>query len=599
MAILLTKNYQEISNSEAYYGSTRIGYLRLYAKYNSQNKANAQTECSAKLTFELSSPYTDVTAQNVSSNLVGETKSFGTKTFYRGEITLQEENFTINHYSDGTSREYGVTGGFSSSVISADGVGWHVTAPKIDRYPILTNAEDFNDEANPTIQYTTILGFEGASVETCIASSDGSVIYAGYRAVNVDNGSYTFELTNAERETLRNSAMNTNTLPIRFYLKTTTTNNVEYYSYIAKTLTIVNANPTQTTAKLETTPTIVALLGDSADKVVQNASKVRFTITPTAQKGASISSVTITHNGIAYTKTASPYTFDINVINGNFNILVTDSRGNKNGTNGENLTLTLIEYIPVNITKCNLVRVNPTSSDVTLNLEADYKQTNFNSTANAPIIKWRLKNGTYATIPSSYYTIDTTNNKVIVNYTIVGQVAYTTNGYFDIYIEDKITTDVESDKLVLKGVAVFERGEHDVQVNGDLFVADTNRQNKVNVLEAINEASLDIYTTTERAVGVWVDDRVIYQKTIYLSSLPNETAQTYNFSTFGITLTKVIDVRGMAYASNGAMFVINGARESFNGVIGIRFGSSSVFTIQTGQDRSNAEAYITFWYLKD
>ena len=485
MAKALTKSYKLIDSANAYYGSTHIGYMNLYAKYNSQSVSNNQTYGTAKLTFELNAPYTDVSTQNVQTNLVGISKSLGNKTFYRGETTLQEEDFTINHNQDGTSTEKGITGGFSSIVIRAGDVGWTVTAPKIDRYPILTNADNFSDEENPTIQYTTILGFVGATVEACISSEDGSVIYVGYRAVNVDNGSYTFQLTNAERATLRNATTNANTLPIRFYLRTTTTNNTKYYSYLAKTLTIVNATPTQTTTKLETVPSIVALLGSGAEKVVQNASKVRFTITPTTQKGATISSVTITHNGITYTKTASPYTFDIDVKNGNFNILVIDSRGNKNGTNGETISLTLIEYIPVNITRCDLARVNPTSSDVILNLEADYKQTNFNSTANAPVVKWRLKNGTYATIPSSYYTIDTTNNKVNVYYTISNAVVYTTNGYFDIYIEDKITTDVESDKLVLKGVAVFERGEHDVQVNGNLFVADTNRQNKVNVLQAI------------------------------------------------------------------------------------------------------------------
>ena len=124
-----------------------------------------------------------------------------------------------------------------------------------------------------------------------------------------------------------------------------------------------------------------------------------------------------------------------------------------------------------------------------------------------------------------------------------------------------------------------------------------------NVEDAIDEASLETYSTSEKQSGTWINGKAIYQKTIYLSSLPNETSQTYNFSTYGITPTMLIDARGVAYnSSNGATFIINGARENFDGVIGLRSvitSSTKTFTIQTGQDRSSAKAYITFWYLKN
>ena len=114
---------------------------------------------------------------------------------------------------------------------------------------------------------------------------------------------------------------------------------------------------------------------------------------------------------------------------------------------------------------------------------------------------------------------------------------------------------------------------------------------------------LDYYSTSEMVVGTWVDGKTIYRKTAYISSLPNATSQTYNYSTYSITPTRLIDAQGIAYnSSNGATFIINGARESLDASIGLRStisSSTKTFTIQTGQDRRSFEAYITFWYLKD
>ena len=131
-------------------------------------------------------------------------------------------------------------------------------------------------------------------------------------------------------------------------------------------------------------------------------------------------------------------------------------------------------------------RYNPTSSDIVFNAKIKYKQTTFKNTANVPTIKWKVgEQGTLNTISSSDYTIDTTNDTItITNLVLSNVLSYQNSEKMYLYVNDLLTEDTEY-TLVTKGIPTFDAGEHDFQVNGDLFVADTNRQNPVNILDAI------------------------------------------------------------------------------------------------------------------
>jgi hypothetical protein len=588
MAKLLTTSYQLIDSTNANYGSTHIGYINLYAKYNTQSVADNKTYCSAKLTFELISPYTDVSTNNVQTNLVGIPKSLGSKTFYRGETLLQEEDFTINHNQDGTSTEKGCTGGFSSSAISASGVGWHVVAPKIDRYPVITKAPDFTDEDNPTIEYTTILGFVGASVETCIASGDGSVIYAGYREVVVANGSYTFNLTETERTTLRNSAMNTSSLPIRFYLRTTTANNTQYYSYLSRTLTVINANPTFNVAYQDINASTLAITNNN-QQIIQNKSTLEINITnATALKGASLVSVKTEIAGYSSTIPINSATKNIAIgtinasSNTNAQITITDSRGY---TTTRTLPITMLGWqLPTAIITLNRQQNFYTETDI--NVDANYSSLDNKNTIT---IKYRIKK----TTDSTYGAWNNLSDNVQATFNADNTYAWNVQ----VYVEDKLGSNTYDNEIGV-GLPIFfiDRNLRSVGVN--CFPSRTTSI-EINGNDISNTYSL----TEEIPVGTWVDGKVIYKKTIHQTSLPNATAQTYNYSDYEITPTMLIDVRGIAYnSSNGTTFIINGARENFDAVISLRSTVSSgtkTFTIQTGQDRSGLTAYITFWYLKD
>lgn len=531
MAIRLTTNWQNIASAIYEPGTGFKAGFYLDAKYSEQSTINNNTKVQTRLTSYVFSGsgggygyefWCTYVTQNVSGSGYWNIQT----------ETIMNAESIVRHEEDGTKIVN------IGAVANVYGLGMYLSMngdielPPIDRYPMIVQSPDFSDEDDPTITYTTSLGFSGASVEAGIFSSDGNTAYADYRAVNVADGSYTFHLTSSERNSLRNSTPDNNNMNVMFKLRTTTTNNEEYFSTSIKTLTIVNAQPTFTYSMSEINSNVSALLGSSADTIVQNASVVRFVVSPTALKGSSISKVEVIHNNQSYPDTTSPYEIDVPVTDNSFAIRVTDSRNNIKITA---LTKTLIEYQPVDITSLTMKRQNPTSSNIILNLNAKYYQKTFGSTANVPIVKWKLNDGSYTTIPSSNYVIDTTNDKLTIsNYVLSNALVYTSPGTFTVEISDLLTSDTDA-RDVIKGIATFDVGEHDLQVNGDLYVADTSRNNAKNILNEIDGRvkSYNLVTDgSEVKVGYKVDGKDVYAKRYGFSSLTNGTQLAHGLSNF-------------------------------------------------------------------
>lgn len=487
MANLVLNQWVNVAGYTVYTGGGASVSFWIDAKLTKQDKATNKSYIDTRLNTTV---YGSVGGAGYGFWVTGSNGNYGGGTWWYSNTTTCTGSYSVEHNDDGTktttisANAYNNYLGFNIS-FSGDGV-----LPKIDRYPQILTAQDFTDEENPTITYTKVMGFQNATLYGCI-SLDETTDNVPYRELVVEDGQYTFELTNAERNTLRNATPNSNTLPVTFILKTTVGNN-NYYSKLQKNMTIVNADPTFTHSEVELNQKVIDVLGSSsATQTVQNVSQLQITITPTAYKGASISSVRITHNDTEpETKTTSPYVFTKNVKGSIFGVVVTDSRNN---ACADLIGIPAIEYTPVKINSYSLVRQNSTSSNIILNLQATYTQTTFGSTANVPTVKWKLDDGSYTTIPSSAYTIDTTNKTLTIsNYTLSNVLPYTSKGYFSIEVSDLLTSAIENDILVIKGIPTFDYGEHDLKVNGDLYVADTTGSNAKNVMSVINGVRNDV-----------------------------------------------------------------------------------------------------------
>lgn len=497
MAILLTTSYQQISTISLTYGE-----IRTYAKYSNQSNDSNQTTYQLKTTYYIPSQ-SQVSFGSATAVIDGETKSYGYTTFYRGESVIQEVGRVITHNEDGSSPTKNVATSWTASFGGGGSTSADVYFPKIDRYPMLTSAPNFNDEDNPTITYTTTMGFSGGVLDACIKLTMSGPPYIPYRRINVSDGNYTFNFTNEERVLLR-QACTGKTLQVFFFIRTTA-NNEAYFSMLERTLSIVNGEPTFTTTITETNQDVINILGSSsATNLIKNVSEAQVTVTPTAYKEATISGVVINNTTI----TTSPYQTTIIPTSANFNINVIDSRGYS--TSGIE-TRNLIDYERVKINSFSFERENPTSSDIIVNLDCVYYSLSDDNLNNPIVVQYKLDDGSFATIPSTNYVIDNTNHKLtITDYEISNVLSYRNQGEFTIKVFDSLSE--TSDKIiVIKGIPTMDLGEHDLQVNGDIYIADTDRENEFKIYNNYE------YSATEKVVGTWFG-KPLYGKTIQIQS---------------------------------------------------------------------------------
>ena len=362
----------------------------------------------------------------------------------------------IYHNPDGTKSIY-IGAYISHAVFSSNSNGYTVKLTDIPRQATLTNAPHFTDEENPTITYNNPAGNVVTSLQACIAATyqneNGDVIFAQYRDVPKNGTSYTFNLTTAEREALRWGTINSNTLTVRFFLKTVL-NGVTYYSIQEKILTIVNANPTLNPEVKDTGGYSTPLTGD-ANKIIKGFNYMNVKANATALKGSSIKSQRITCGSQVIDGASGGFT---NVETGTFVFSATDSRGN---TTTKTITKEVIPYIKLT---CNLAAEMPTPAGTTnLKISGNYWAGNFGAKDNTLDVYFRYKenDGTYSDWIEA--TATASNNTYTANIPITGldyKKAYT----FQAKAVDKVIT-IESAEKKVKTIPVYDWGENDFAFN--------------------------------------------------------------------------------------------------------------------------------------
>lgn len=343
---------------------------------------------------------------------------------------------------------------YTSTVTTTSGT-W--TLDSIPRAATILTAPNFNDEENPTITYSNPAGNNVETLQACIVSTGYNTTYAAYRNIDKLGSSYTFNLTNAEREALRWGTINSNTLTVIFYIKTVI-GGVEYGSATNKILTIVNANPTISPTVTDVGGTSTALTGD-ANKIIKGFNYVNVASNAKGLKGASIKSQQITSGAAVINRASGSFN---NTESADFTFTVTDSRGN---TTTQTVSKTLINYVKLT---CNLTATNPTTDgEVTLKINGHYFNGSFGAVNNTLTVQYRYKEndgayGDWITVdaPRTNDTYDVTLNLTGLDY----RKAYT----FQARALDKIGS-VESQEKRVKSIPVFDWGENDFQFNVDVY----------------------------------------------------------------------------------------------------------------------------------
>lgn len=261
----------------------------------------------------------------------------------------------------------------------------------IPRNAVIVSAPNFNDEENPTITYNNPAGDIVSLLQACI-SLTGEAADIPYRDIPKTGTSYTFVLTEEDRNILRQATPNNNELNVIFHIKTII-NNVTFYNTATRKMTIVNANPTFSNFDyFDINPTTIALTG-STHTNVNGYSNIRAFVPEinkaTAKKYATMSKYRFTcgtnqPSEVAYSDSADVYMDIEGATSGTYNVYAIDSRNN--ATQVVKLATTEIAYTPINFntSSCSVVRNNGgVGRYAVLTLSGNIWNDNFGSVSNS------------------------------------------------------------------------------------------------------------------------------------------------------------------------------------------------------------------------
>ena len=377
---------------------------------------------------------------------------------YKGKVA--SGTITIPHNTNGTMS-------FSASVKvacytdSANLFGsgsWNLD--KIPRQATITAAPNFNDEENPEITYSNPAGTDVSTLQACI-SLDGSNDDIAYRDISKTGTSYTFNLTDDERNVLRNATTTSNSRTVIFYIKTTIGENT-FYENVSKTLTIINANPIINPQAEDCNSRTLALTGNK-NRFVCYYTHLKYTIEKSAKKGATIQSVNVECGSKSKSEADLSGGILNNIDSGVVKFSITDSRGN---TTTKVLTKSFVKYIKLT---CNM-EVSAPTTDGSLNISAsgNYFNGSFGAVNNSITVQYRYKTngGNYTNWASM--TTSISGNTYSASASITG-LNYKSSYTFQIRAIDKLLT-INSPEKTVKTVPLFDWGANDFNFNVDTSV---------------------------------------------------------------------------------------------------------------------------------
>ncbi len=258
------------------------------------------------------------------------------KISHNSYTTLFSKTVTIAHNADGSKSIY-CEAKITHSRFTTTYHGFTVALSNIPRQANITAVVDFTDEQNPTITYSNPAGDVVETLQACI-SLTGSTDDVPYRDIEKIGTSYTFNLTTAERNTLRASIPNANSRTVYFYIKTVIAGQT-YYSNMSATMTIVNANPTITNATYRDNNSTTTAITQNDQIIIQNQSQLLLSFSQlSALKSATLTSIAVTINSVTQSQSLSGASqSNVNLAFGQVNtssninasITLTDSRGNQ------------------------------------------------------------------------------------------------------------------------------------------------------------------------------------------------------------------------------------------------------------------------------
>lgn len=266
-----------------------------------QNAAGNYSDVTVKHTLVIGSEYSLNIASRTNTCSVGGVSqgcTSGSINQKGGSVLLGTTVHRVSHDADGTktaklSDTFNINATIDGKKVGSITASGSITLDRIARNATIVTANDFTDETNPTLTYSNPSSFE---CDVSIEFEGGSITRAG--AIDGASGSYTMQLTDSERTTLRNASKDSPALKVTYALKTTI-DGTAYYSRAERKMNVVDAAPELGAVSYEdTNAATVAVTGDKS-RIIQNHSTLTVTIPKaTAKKGATIAGYAIAFGGV-------------------------------------------------------------------------------------------------------------------------------------------------------------------------------------------------------------------------------------------------------------------------------------------------------------
>lgn len=339
------------------------------------------------------------------------------------------------------------------------------TLDSIPRFAVLESAPDFNDEENPTITYSNPAGNNVTSLRACI-SLDGTNADIAYRDISKTSNSYTFSLTEAERDVLRAATTGDNTRSVKFHLYTLIGTNENYTSAV-KTFTIKNPDPVINPTITDTNSVTIALTGNNK-RLIRYFSDAQIVIGASAVKKATLTSKSVacgsdilTNNGTIKGVTTNKFVFT-----------ATDNRRNstvKTYTSSDASPIySFVNYIKPT---CSLANNMPDAEGtMDVRVTGNYFNDSFGKEHNALNVYYRYKKASDEWTDSDKWVlmpVTVSVNTYVATTSVTGldyQTAYT----FQAYTRDVLMS-TDPQEITVKSTPVFDWGEHDFKFNVPVY----------------------------------------------------------------------------------------------------------------------------------
>lgn len=390
-----------------------------------------------------------------------------------GTVTLKSGSLTVGHNADGSKSinfSFSVTDNPNKSYTPGNAsASGSMNLTKIARYPVLNSGSNFTDEGNPTLKFTNYGVF---NVRVKLEAGGNTSLIT--RDISKNATSYTFNLTEEERNKLRALCPNSNSLSVRetvCAVNGTTEVNASYKDY---TMIIVNGNPTFSNFTYKDTNTTVTNVIGTDQALVKGVSTLQATVSSAnkmvAKKKATAKNYVATIDDINVSKdySTSDIVFDLGKIKTagtkRLNIRAYDSRNNSTLVY-KDITVYDYEAPVLNITS---TRLNNFEDQTTLTIEGSFSSLKINDVEKNALqsVKYRYREagGEWNDYVELTPTVD--GNKFTCQDVILS--LDNTNAYeFEVVATDKLSSTTKNSSVdVGQSIFMISSNKKAVYING-------------------------------------------------------------------------------------------------------------------------------------